>query len=311
MADRFLKKAVLAVCVIAAAFSGIVALTGPLERARPQLSASYGDTDLSMNGSRLKGFALGMEGLLADWYWIRALQYMGDKMIKNKDQKIDYDDLRSINPHLLLPLLENATDLDPHFIGAYSYGAIVMPAVDKDAAIRFAQKGIVNNPNEWRLYQHLGYIYWRLGDYEKAAETYEKGSKIPGSSSFMSLMVGSMRLEGGTRTTARTIYRQMLAESDDEAVRITAERHLIELDWLDQRDAMRAVLKNVQEKNGKCVDRLSEIIPMLLQVQLPDGGDFQTDKSNNLVDPSGAPYLLDREKCDVVLDQGKTKVPSQ
>lgn len=311
MAVSIVRKVIFPAILIAAGFAAIIALSGPLERAHPRLPESYSDSDLSMNGSRLKGFALGMEGLLADWYWMRGLQYIGDKLIKNADKKVSYEDLTSINPHLLLPLLQNATDLDPHFVEAFSYGAIVLPAIDKKAAVEFAQKGIANNPGEWRLYQHLGYIYWRQGDYEKAAETYEKGSQIPGASRFMSLMVASMRIEAGSRATARAIYRQMLADSEDEAVRITAERHLMELDWLDQRDAIREVLRVVQEKNGRCVERLNEIVPLLLKVQFPEGGDFQVDRSNNLVDPSGSAYLFDREKCDVTLDLANTKVPTQ
>ena len=44
-------------------------------------------------------------------------------------------------------------------------------------------------------------------------------------------MAATMRTEGGSRETARQIFKQMLAGTDDPAVRITAERRLGELDW--------------------------------------------------------------------------------
>ncbi len=309
MSNSLLKSVVLPAVIIAAGFGAIVGLSRTIEGAKPKLPETFSDSDLSMNGSRLKGFALGMEGLLADWYWVRSLQYIGDKMVARSDDDLDLEDLTSINPRLLYPLLQNATDLDPHFIGAYSYGAVVLPAIDKEKAVEFARKGIANNPNEWRLYQHLGYIYWKLGQFETAAETYEKGAQIPGASSFMRLMAASMKSEGGSRATARSIYRQMLAESDEEPVRITAERRLKELEWFDERDVINKVLADFKERTGRCSNSFGEVASLLMQAKLPEDRKFRIDAGNRLVDPTEAPYKLDKEKCVVMLDAEKTKLP--
>ncbi len=235
--------------MLVAAFAAIVAIGDRPDHARPPLPADYEDSDLSMNGSRLNGFSLGFEGLMADWYWMRSLQYIGGKIVKADSSTINIDDLSNLNPRLLYPLLDNATDLDPHFIAAYSYGAIVLPAIDPAKAVAIAKKGIANNPNEWRLYQHLGYIYWKLKQYDMAAETFEKGSSIPDAAPFMKLMAASMRTEGGSRTTAREIYRQML-ESDDPQIKITAESRLKELDSLDERDAADRALAELKRKTA-------------------------------------------------------------
>lgn len=309
MVQGSVKRIVLPLVLIAAGFAAVIALSGYLERVRPPLPADYDDSDLTMNGSRLKGFALGFEGLMADWYWMRSLQYIGGKIIKSNSEFINIDDLSGLNPRLLYPLLENATDLDPHFIAAYSYGAVVMPAIDKAKAIEIAQKGIANNPNEWRLYQYLGYIYWKIGQYEKAADTYGQGAQIAGAPPFMRLMAAAMKTEGGSRSTAREIFRQMLDGSDDPMVRITAERRLNELDSLDERDAIDAALTTFNERNGRCANSLNEIVPLLLQVRLPEGNEFQVDKADNLVDPTDAPYVLDRENCRVKLDAERTGLP--
>ncbi len=295
--------------MIVAGFAAIYGLSRYVGQNHPKLSDDFTDSDLSMHGSRLKGFVFGMEGLVADWYWVRALQYLGDKMVARPDIKLDVEDLTPYNPRLLFPLLENATDLDPHFIEAYSYGAIVLPAIDKERALAFAAKGIANNPNEWRLYQHLGYIYWKLEQYEKASETYELGAAIPGSPSFMKLMAASMKFEGGSRSTARSIYRQMLAESVEEPVRITADRRLKELDWFDERDAINKVLDEFKTRNGRCSNSFGEITTELFGVQLPEGKQFRVDSGRRLVDPTDTPYVLDRDKCVVKLDAEKTKLP--
>lgn len=309
MGNSVLRSIILPSLLVVAGFLCVFLLSGMIQKSRPPLPESFVDSDLSMNGSRLKGFALGMEGLLADWYWVRSLQYIGDKLVRREDADIDLEDLRSLNPRLLFPLLDNATDLDPHFIAAYSYGAIVLPAIDKEKAIKMASKGIANNPNEWRLYQHLGYIYWKLGQYEKAAEVYDQGGSIPGSSSFMKLMAASMRSEGGSRSTARSIYRQMLAESDEEMVKLTAERRLKKQDWLDERDAINGVLTAFKERTGRCANSFGEVAALLFQIKLPEDREFRVDSSKRLVDPTDAPYVLDKENCRVKLDAERTKLP--
>ena len=290
-------------------FAAIFGLGNFLEKALVPFPEDFDNGDLAINGSRLKGFALGMEGLIADWYWVRSLQYIGDKMIKSGSDFQNIDDLSVLNPRLLYPYLETATDLDPHFIAAYSYGAIVLPAIDPTKAIAITEKGIANNPNEWRLYQHLGYIYWRIGNYEKAAATYEKGSEIADAAPFMKMMAASMLTEGGSRDTSRKIFQRMLDDSDDQNIRLTMTLHLNEIDSLDERAAIDAALADFRQKTGRCASSLNEIFPMLRGIRLPGERDFRIDAANRLVDPTDAPYLLDKENCRAALDLEHTKLP--
>lgn len=302
MSESFLKNIILPAVIIVAGFAAIFWLTRTVEESRPQLSAEYSDSDLAMNGASVKGFAFGAEGLIADWYFMRALQYIGDKLVQSKEEVINLDDLRSLNPRLLHPLLDNAVELDPHFIGAYSYGALVLPAIDAEKAIALAKKGIDNNPSEWRLYQYLGFIYWKLGRYDEAAEVYQRGSEIAGASPFMKMMSANMKDEGGSRETARAIYREMYNGTTDEGVRITAERRLNDLDSLDEREAIDRVLTEFKEKNGRCATSFNEILSLLSSVKLPNGRDFRVDRANNIVDPTGKPYQIDKENCRVKTD---------
>jgi tetratricopeptide (TPR) repeat protein len=311
MALDIVKTWVLPLVILAAGFAIAIPTTQYVERTRPTLPESYEDADLNLRSSRLKGFSLGMEGLLADWYWTRSLQYIGRKLMTVDGETIDVDDLRGLNPRLLYPLLDTATDLDPRYMAAYSYGAIVLPAIDPEKAIAIAKKGIANNPLEWRLHQHLGYIYWKLERYEEAARTYEQGAEIPGAAPFMKIMSAQMRTQGGSRDTARQMFRQMLADNDDPQVRITAQRRLMGLDSLDERDAIDNALEQYRQVRGVCATRLAEIIPQLQGVRLPGGRDFAVDRAGNLVDPSGAPYVLDREECKVKLDLKRTGLPTR
>ncbi|HMT07077.1 MAG TPA: hypothetical protein PKA82_03665 [Pyrinomonadaceae bacterium] len=284
---------------VVAAFSG-----NALQSRRPALPPGYEDSDLAVHGSRMKGFALGFEGLLADWYWVKSLQYIGDKMVAadSAGKDVNLDDLRDLDPRLLYPYIENATDLDPRFIAAYSYGAVVLPAIDPEKAIAITQKGIANNPNEWRLYHQLGYIYWKLKQYDEAAKMYEQGSKIAGAPPFMKMMAAAVKTEGSSRETARQIYGQMLAEAQDDKTKIVGERRLAQLDSEDERDAIDKALADTKERIGRCVNDLREVNNLLMSVKLPNGREFRADGSGRIVDPSNVPYILDKRECKAKLD---------
>jgi tetratricopeptide (TPR) repeat protein len=309
MLDRS-KQTFIAIAVIISGLTGVFGLSDSVEKSRPTLPETYADEDLNLQGARLKGFAFGFEGLLADWYWVRSLQYIGAKIVKNQDanENFNLENLSNLNPRLLYPLLDNAATLDPRFTAVYSYGAIVLPAIDRQQAIALTKKGIENNPNEWRLYGQLGYIYWRSGNYEKSAAAYEAGARVFDAPAFMQMMATKMKTEGADRATARAIYEQMLAASNDEQARENAARHLLQLDSLDERDAIRVALQSFKAQTNRCANNWHEILLLLQTVKLPNGKSFRIDASNNLVDPSGAPYILDKQICEVQLDVTKTKI---
>ncbi|MEJ7848541.1 MAG: hypothetical protein WKF92_10685 [Pyrinomonadaceae bacterium] len=296
------KAIFISAAIIVFGFVSVFVLSNFLEQNRVQMPQGFEDADLTLEGKRLKGYALGAEGLLADWYWMKSLQYVGDKIIKVDPSNVNLENLTSLNPRLLYPYLDNATDLDPKFMAAYSYGASILPAIDPAKGIQLIEKGIRNNPGEWRLYHNLGYIHWRLKDYEKAGQIYKQGSEIEGSASFMKLMAASMQNQGESRDTARSMYSQLLNEAQDEQTKDNADFRLKELNALDERDAIRAALKKASEMNGRCPQSWNEVLPVLRTVILPAGNEFRVDNVNNLVDPAGDPYILDRKRCDVALN---------
>lgn len=307
MAASKLKNILLPLIIIACGFAATTALDKHLKTVIPELPADYIDADPTFDVAKMRGFTLGLDGLIADWYWMRSLQYIGGK-ISTKEGFINIDDLREFNMRLLHPYLNSATDLDPQFMAAYSFGAIVLPAIDAEQAIAIAKKGIANNPSEWRLYQQLGYIYWKLKRYDEASETYEQGSDIAGAPPFMKMMSAAMKTEGGSRNNARAIYRQMV-ESTDENIQNTASLRLKQIAALDEIEAINTTLINFKEANGRCVNNLSEIHAQLAKITLPDAHDFKINNANQLVDPTDAPYLFDTNSCTVKLDPKKTGIP--
>src|SRR5215467_3877680 len=101
MTNRGQKDLLLITAVLVAGFSAVFFLSSYIENNRVSLPQTFEDQDLSFQGKRLKGYALGAEGLMADWYWMQSLQYIGNKLVRDTSEVIDLGDLRSLNPRLL------------------------------------------------------------------------------------------------------------------------------------------------------------------------------------------------------------------
>src|SRR6266571_3666719 len=126
--------------LLIACIAGSVLLLRDLDRLRSH--ATLEEVLYISSPQALKRLSLGYDGLLADIYWTRAVQYYGNK---------HHDGARRFD--LLAPLLEITTALDPQLLVAYEYGAnFLAPKPPNGAgmperAIALEEFGIRNNPN--------------------------------------------------------------------------------------------------------------------------------------------------------------------
>jgi tetratricopeptide (TPR) repeat protein len=281
--------------IILFGLASVVGLSQWIDSHRPPTNAILEEEQLYLNGAIVRRASLGFNGLAADWYWMRALQYVGGKLLK-AHESVRLDDMSTLNLKLLAPLLDAATTLDPSFMEPYEYAAIVLPAVNMEDAIRITNKGIAANPSAWRLYQHLGYVYWQRHDYQKSAEVYAAGGKIPGAPSWMAEMGARMLAEGGSIQAARQMYQHLYEESKDEQVKQTLQRRLLQVNSFAQRDLIRQVLGEFSTRIGRCPASWKDITASLQS-------HFRLEANTGApLDPAGTPYLLVNGGCDVDLD---------
>src|SRR5689334_857362 len=150
-------------------FLGSVLFLRKVDAARPD--ATLQDVLFIRSPKVLKRLSLGYDGLLADIYWTRAVQYFGGQHVQSASQL-----------NLLSPLLQITTALDPHLLVAYQFGGnFLAPRPPNGAglpqeAIKLINYGIQNNPGEWRLYYQLGFVYYDLKDYAAAGSAFKAGS---------------------------------------------------------------------------------------------------------------------------------------
>jgi tetratricopeptide (TPR) repeat protein len=223
----------------------------------------------------LKRLSLGYDGLLADVYWTRAVQYFGSKHYAGARR---YD--------LLAPLLEITTTLDPHLTVAYEFGANFLAPKPPNGggmperAIELVDYGIRNNPNDWHLYYNLGFIYYtELQDYPKAADAFARGSKVPGAHPFLRIMAAQMAQHGGELEMARLMWATTYQSTTERNVKANAVAHLRALQVDEDVTNLERLVSFYREKNGHLPSTLSDLQTAAMLRVLP-------------LDPLGNPYKL-------------------
>jgi hypothetical protein len=223
----------------------------------------------------LKRMALGYDGLLADVYWTRAIQYFGRHHL-----------LQSGRYELLAPLLEITTTLDPHLIVAYEFGAnFIAPAPPNGAgmperAIRLMEFGIQQNPKEPKLYYALGFIYYtELKDYPKAAKTFEEGSLQPGAHQVLKILAAQAAQHAGETQTARMLWIMTYKTVQEKDVRANALAHLEALQIDDEVTRTEDAVTLYGRKTGQLPPSLSVLVAAGFLPGIP-------------VDPDGQPFKL-------------------
>ena len=220
--------------------------------------------------------ALSYVSLLADVYWIRAVQHYGSTKLSSDPDK-QYD--------LLYPLLDLTTSLDPRFNVAYTFGSIFLAEPlpggpgRPDLAVRLLEKGLRAQPERWEFAQSIGFVhYWWRQDYAEAAAWFARAAAFPNAPVWMAPLAATTLAQGGRRESSRVLW-QHIARDADGWFRNEAVRRLRQLDAMDELDRLRLVIAVFQQSVGR-----------------PPSGWDDLQRAGYLrgipVDPAGTPYRL-------------------
>jgi tetratricopeptide (TPR) repeat protein len=270
------QTTIIAAACLALSLAASVAALRRVDQIRPQATL---DEVLYINSPTvLKRASLGYDGLLADIYWTRAVQYFGNR---------HHNYAQSYN--LLAPLLEITTTLDPHLLVAYQFGASFLApkppngAGQSDRAVQLMEYGIQNNPNEWRLYYNLGFVYYtELKDYGKAADAFARGSQVPGAHPFLRVLAGLMAQHAGDFETARALWAATYQTSQDKLIRQNAAEHLRAVRVDEDITNLQSAVTRFGQRTGRLPSNISELAAAEGLRGVP-------------VDPDGNPYRLTPE----------------
>src|SRR4030095_13492078 len=69
------------IVIVLLGVTAAILLSSWIDRHRPPANTAVEEERLYVTGSVARYMSLGFNGLVADWYWMRSLQYVGGKII--------------------------------------------------------------------------------------------------------------------------------------------------------------------------------------------------------------------------------------
>lgn len=296
---------ILLMTVIAGGFGLIVPLQNWMDVATA--SSVVEDEALYLsNGDQVKRLALGYDALLADVYWMRAIQYFGEKAIANRNQT----QAAKTPPVLLYPLLDVTTTLDPQYIEPYRFGGYFLADfVDPAQAARLLEKGIAANPDNLNLRLDLGFLHWSSGDCEAASEAYAGGGRIPGAAPWVAQMSAIVLAECGKREFALRMLRTMYESNDDPRVRDEIEVKMKGYEAAAEIDVLEQALSAYEQRFGAAPQSLTLLVRAVRIPDGPGGIRVRINASGQPVDPNGEPYVYDPTTGDITTNPDSIVLP--
>lgn len=227
------------------------------------------------SGEWIRRLSMGYDGLLACVYWTRAVQHYGRQRLAHGDYP------------LLYPLLDITTTLDPEMILAYRFGALFLTENPPggpgrpEQAIALLEKGIKANPDYWRFWYDLGFVYYRsLKDYRRASEAFYEGAKNPKARDWMRVMAAEMAAEGGSLRRAYFLWNELYQSTDDPTIRQNAHAHVFGVRADLEIELLQALLKRFEKQTGHEAQSFDDLVGAGFLRRLP-------------LDPVGYPYRLE------------------
>ena len=277
-------------------FAAVIGLQ-MIQAAQPPLASPGGvSTNLLYVRSPqfLERATLSFQSLMADIYWIRAVQHYGGTKLSTDPNK-QYD--------VLYPLLDLTTSLDPYFDVVYKFGSVFLAepypagAGRPDQAIALLQKGLRTRPDKWDLAQGVGFVYyWWLADYQSAAMWFNRAADMPGAPDWLRPLAAVTLAQGGNRASSRMLWTEIARSADADWLRDQAAFRLKQLDALDGIDVMERVVQQYRGRTGVLPASWAEMMRTGFLRGVP-------------ADPAGVPFQLDSATGKVTLDSNSRLNP--
>jgi hypothetical protein len=217
------------------------------------------------SGKLIRAMSLEYAPLMADIYWTRVVQYYGDKRARH-DPDLDQ----------LWPLLDITTTLDPNLLVSYRFGSTFLSEPSPQGAghpelgIELLERGMKANPEYWRFYEDLGFIYYfELKDYAKASAAFAEGSKNPGAQIWMKIMAAKIAAEGESLSTSIFLWTEVYQTTKDPQVKENALTHLQLLRVAQDCKQLDALADEFQNRMGRRPSRMGELVQAGLLPSLP------------------------------------------
>ncbi len=200
--------------------------------------------------------SMGFRSVMADYYWVLALQYFTDPALRHRF----YQNLADF--------LELVIGLDPDFEYAYKFAGIAIPYdsgrlrwKNTRRATSFLERGAARFPNNWQLHFYLAYSYL---NFEKrpaeAAREFQLAGQIPGAPTYLAAFAARLYSISGEIDRAIALAEETMTTAPDPEVRGMMFERLNDLRREKELQRIEAAAKAYNNQYGRWPKSVAELV---------------------------------------------------
>ncbi|MFH1277452.1 MAG: hypothetical protein ABIK65_03625 [Candidatus Eisenbacteria bacterium] len=228
------------------------------------------------SGKLLRPLTAGLQNVAADLLWLRAIQYYGE----HRKTDLVFDKAA----HVFRVL----TDLDPGFVEAYRFGALVVieDAHQPGEGYALLRKGIRENPGRGELLFDLGFHHFLADEFDAAATYFHRAAELdPGNERVVRFAAFAEKRRGGL-DQAEEMWREILRTTENDQFREAAKFALLGIRAARDTTAIAAGCREFRERHGRWPGAPEELVRAGILGAAP-------------VEPYGERYVIQPETGEV------------
>lgn len=222
----------------------------------------------------LKIVGLTYESVIADYYWLRALEHFGTSTYGAKGFP------------LLEPMLQRTLALDPYFKSAYTFAgtALTLRGMDPRNADAILEKGLQYRPDVWQIPFFLGFnLYYFEENYARAAEVLSLAAEHKEAPPYTAQLATRIAARAGKPEFGIQLIDSILERTNDEQIRESymerRKRLLLEVEV----NYLNTLVQRYRAEKGQLPARIDDFVTAGYLREKP-------------FDPYGKPYEIDAYK---------------
>lgn len=195
---------------------------------------------------------LGFDSVAADYYWLLAVQVLGDAR-GNVDGKTE----------LVGRLIDVVTTLDPWVGHPYRFAAVWLTdsLESVQTANRLLERAIAYHPTDWRNRHYLGFNqFFYLGDDQEAARVLAPAVGMPGAPRYLGALVAKMRAGSDGLETSASFLASLAANTEDEYARAEYLKALDEVETERMARVLDRARAEYRRRNGRDITRVEDLL---------------------------------------------------
>lgn len=196
--------------------------------------------------------SLGFDAVLADLYWLRAVQVVGREQ-------------GQLGSHatLLADLSELVVALDPWVDHPYRFAALWVSEFPETvaAANRILERGIAYHPLDWRnrFYLSFNHFFYR-GDMRAAARELEPALGLAGAPRYLGRLLARLRSETDSLDAAADYLAQLVESAPDGYARAEYEKALDEIETERRARLLDAARELHRARHGRDIAAVEDLV---------------------------------------------------